>query len=49
LSVSYGIVRTHGGRITVESTLGEGSTFHVFLPVDAQQEEHAPTRTGSGT
>jgi two-component system NtrC family sensor kinase len=34
LSVSHGIVSAHGGTIKVESTLGEGSTFHVCLPVD---------------
>jgi two-component system NtrC family sensor kinase len=33
LSVSYGIVQAHGGRISVQSTVGEGTTFHVFLPV----------------
>jgi two-component system NtrC family sensor kinase len=49
LSVTYGIVRTHGGRITVESIPGEGSTFHVFLPVDAKLEDRAPTLNGDGT
>jgi two-component system NtrC family sensor kinase len=34
LSVSHGIVSAHGGTIKVESMLGEGSTFHVYLPVD---------------
>ena len=34
LSVTYGIVAEHGGVIEVESTLGSGSTFTVFLPVE---------------
>jgi two-component system cell cycle sensor histidine kinase/response regulator CckA len=29
----YGIVRQHGGRITAESRVGHGSTFHIFLPM----------------
>ena len=34
LSVSYGIVRTHGGYIDVESTVGTGTTVRVDLPVN---------------
>lgn len=34
LSVSYGIVRTHGGYIDVESTVGSGTTVRVDLPVN---------------
>lgn len=32
LSVSYGIVRDHGGSIEVESTRGRGARFTVLLP-----------------
>jgi len=34
LSVSYGIVRTHGGYIDVESIGGQGTTVRVDLPVN---------------
>ncbi len=33
LSVTYGIIRQHEGTITVESKLGEGTTFTIRLPV----------------
>jgi signal transduction histidine kinase len=32
LSICYGIVRDHGGQITVDSRLHEGTTFTVLLP-----------------
>jgi two-component system NtrC family sensor kinase len=35
LSVCYGIIADHRGRIEVDSVLGRGSTFRVFLPVAA--------------
>ena len=33
LSVAYGIVEEHRGRIEVESTMGVGTNFKVFLPI----------------
>ena len=32
LAVSYGIVQEHTGRITVDSTPGQGTTFRITLP-----------------
>ena len=40
LAVVDGIVRTHGGAITVKSDPGEGTRFDIFLPkVDAKIEQ----------
>lgn len=33
LSISYGIIEKHGGRIDFESEPGKGSTFSVYLPI----------------
>ena len=42
LSVSHGIVEAHGGLIEVESRVGEGSTFHVFLPLERAEAGERP-------
>lgn len=34
LSVVYGIVKEHGGWIAVESSIGRGSKFSVYLPLE---------------
>jgi two-component system, NtrC family, sensor kinase len=34
LSVSFGIVQTHGGMLTVHSAPGAGATFRLTLPLD---------------
>jgi PAS domain S-box-containing protein len=33
LSVSYGIIQEHAGKIHVESAVGEGTTFHLEFPL----------------
>lgn len=39
LAVCYSIIKKHEGYITVESELGKGTTFHVYLPVSGNLEE----------
>jgi signal transduction histidine kinase/ActR/RegA family two-component response regulator len=39
LSVSYGIIKRHGGEILVESEPGKGSTFILHLPTGYGEEE----------
>ncbi|HVN97242.1 MAG TPA: PAS domain S-box protein [Syntrophorhabdaceae bacterium] len=33
LAIAYSVIKNHGGHIAVESALGVGTTFHVYLPV----------------
>jgi len=49
LSVSYGIIKAHGGRINVDSIVGQGTTFHIYLPItspfgDTERNEGETTR-----
>ena len=38
LAISYGLVRSHKGSLLVDSTLGEGTTFTVNLPIKENGE-----------
>ena len=53
LSVVYGIVEQAGGKIEVESRVGFGTTFHIYLPVaqaepKAAEKPPAPARSDRG-
>lgn len=47
MSVVYGIVTRHGGKIEVDTTLGVGTTFTVEFPTT--QQRHVPAAGGDGT
>lgn len=36
LSLSYGIIRRHNGTISVDSTVGVGTTFRIILPISGE-------------
>ena len=38
LSVSLGIVQSHGGAVDVQSAPGKGSTFTIILPVKFDED-----------
>jgi two-component system cell cycle sensor histidine kinase/response regulator CckA len=42
LATVYGIIKQHRGWIEVESRVGKGSTFKVFLPASAQPSDTKP-------
>jgi signal transduction histidine kinase/ActR/RegA family two-component response regulator len=39
MSVSYGIIKRHGGEILIESELGKGTSFVIHLPTGYGEEE----------
>ncbi len=47
LSICYGILEAHGGKIEVESKVGEGTTFRLILPVIAPHLQRSPEWVGS--
>ncbi len=52
LAVVHGIIKSHGGVIDVKSNPGEGTAFHVFLPVtddNLESETEKPVPLPRGT
>jgi len=55
LSMLYGAIQTHAGAIVVESDPGEGSSFHIYLPLyngaieAATTDQELPSENSGGT
>ena len=51
LATTYSIIKKHDGHITVESQLGVGTTFHIYLPASDKavpEREEVKLITGQG-
>jgi signal transduction histidine kinase/CheY-like chemotaxis protein len=37
LAITYGVIKEYGGEITVDSQLGRGTVFHIYLPQSREE------------
>jgi two-component system cell cycle sensor histidine kinase/response regulator CckA len=49
LAATLGIVRTHGGHLTVRSRLGAGTTFRAYFPLCCEPEEQVVSEPAKPT
>jgi CheY-like chemotaxis protein len=46
LAMVYSIVQAHGGLVEVDSQLGEGTTFHLYLPLAKKEARSRASASG---
>lgn len=49
LSIVFSVVRRHGGFVELDSELGKGTTFRIFLPVKEPEQVETAKETGLNT
>jgi len=42
LATVHGIIESYGGKISVDSKLGQGTRFTIYLPMTGKRQEHHP-------
>ncbi len=48
LAITHGIIEQHGGSIRVDSVVGKGTYFTIYLPINEDNENGARNAARSG-